>query len=253
MLNHSFQASVLVLMASTLFLRGDGPAPVATAQPKSAAIQAREMRSKLAMPGPNLEKGVDPNTKFQDAVDFFSQKAGVLILVDTAAFKADFQIDNVTEQPIWLPKLIGLRLSTMLAKLSAAVGGTYLVLPDHILITTPARANPLTWVDGDPQPTVDVEFSKAPLEEALYEISNLTGINIVLDARAAEKGKNLVTAKLHNTPVDTATRLLADMADLEALPVNGALYVTTKENAQRVRAEEKSRPKRSPVPLAQGE
>jgi hypothetical protein len=253
MFKHSFYVSALVLMSTALFLRGEEPAPTA-AQTKTTADRAQEMRWKLAKPGLNLEKGVDPNTKFQDAVDFFSEKAGVLILVDTEAFKTDLQIDNVGEQTIWLPKMSGLRLSTMLAKLTAKIGGTYLVLPEHILITTPVRANPLAWADSNfsPEPTVDVEINKWPLETALAEMSDLTGINIVLDARPGEKGRATVSAKFNNAPVGTAVRLLADMANMDAVALNGALYVTTRENAVRLREETKSMHKGT-VPVAQRE
>ena len=45
------------------------------------------------------------------------------------------------------------------------------------------------------------------------------------------------TATLTNVPIDTAVRLLADMAGLQVIQVDNVLYVTTPENATRFAAE----------------
>jgi hypothetical protein len=255
MVKNLIRASVFLIIGSSVLAQAADTAPPTAAPPPSVAVRARNMRMKLAQPVNYLEKGVDPNTKLQDVLDLIEQKSGLLILVDTEAFKTDLQIENVHEQPVTLPKMAGLRLSTVLRKLSGAVGGTYLVLPDHILITTPAHARPEGWVINSLYaPVVDVEFDKVPVQEALREMSDLTGINIVLDARAGEKARTPVTATLNNAPVNTAVQLLADMADLESVTEKGALYVTTKENAPRLRARQKAdalEPMEASIPIAQ--
>src|SRR5439155_26824057 len=73
-------------------------------------------------------------------------------------------------------------------------------------------------------------------------LADSTGINVILDARVAEKaGKTPVTATLNGIPLDTAVRLLADMADLKAVAIDNALYVTTKPNAETLQAEQEKR------------
>ena len=68
---------------------------------------------------------------------------------------------------------------------------------------------------------------------------------MVLDARTEKKVEVEVTARLRNVPAQTAVRLLADMAGLEAVWVNNVLYVTTPENAAKL---EKSKQKWAPPP-----
>jgi hypothetical protein len=74
------------------------------------------------------------------------------------------------------------------------------------------------------------------LAEALQQLATTTGYSIVVDGRAADKGKTPVSATLTNVPVDTAVRVLADMADLKPVQVDNVFYVTTPENAARFQA-----------------
>jgi type II secretory pathway component HofQ len=86
-------------------------------------------------------------------------------------------------------------------------------------------------------PLVAQQFRKVPLEKALDDLADLSGFNIVLDARAEEKGSTKVTARLTNVPIDTAVRVLADMAGLAVVRLDNVFYVTTPENAKKVAAE----------------
>src|SRR6185437_4373035 len=79
-------------------------------------------------------------------------------------------------------------------------------------------------------------LSKSPLEDAVKELAEQAEFNVVFDNRAADKAKTTVSAVFRNTPLDTALRLLADMADLRAVHLDNVLYVTTKENAAALEA-----------------
>ena len=52
-----------------------------------------------------------------------------------------------------------------------------------------------------------------------------------------EKGKFPVTASLLNVPVDSAVLILAEMAELKPVLIDRVIYVTTPENATRLRRE----------------
>jgi hypothetical protein len=85
---------------------------------------------------------------------------------------------------------------------------------------------------------VTITFEKCPLERALSELAAATGINVVLDARIPEeKSQKEVGAVLTEVPVDAATRVLANMADLTVVPIDNILYVTTRDNATVFQAE----------------
>jgi hypothetical protein len=89
-------------------------------------------------------------------------------------------------------------------------------------------------VDRSQLPLVYAIFEKRPLEDALRELSELTDVSVVLDAsRAKETARLPVTATFKNVAVDTAVRLLADLAELKMVRVDNVLYVTTAENAAR--------------------
>jgi hypothetical protein len=90
---------------------------------------------------------------------------------------------------------------------------------------------------GTKFPLVTADFAKQPLEDALKELSKVTGYNIVLDARAGDKARAQMTADLVDVPLDTAVRILADMADLKAVLLDNVLYVTAKENAENLQSE----------------
>lgn len=77
--------------------------------------------------------------------------------------------------------------------------------------------------------------------QALKELANRTGANIVLDVRTKEKGKSPINANLQQVPLETAVRMLADMADLKAIVLDNALYVTTEENAKKLVKEHRER------------
>jgi hypothetical protein len=190
----------------------------------------------------------DPKMTLQEALDFLADRYDVGFDIDETAFKAE-KLDSVLSTPIavqCLPKMANVRLERVLQKILARVpaqsGVTYLIRVDLIEITTLARARAEVYGDnynGPYLPLVQASFDRCLLSEALRELADESGVGIVLDARTSEKAKTAVTARFANTPVDRAVRLLADMADLKSVLQGNSLYVTTKENADRIRAEEK--------------
>jgi hypothetical protein len=66
-------------------------------------------------------------------------------------------------------------------------------------------------------------------------------MNVVLDPRALapDQAKLTVSGQFANVPVDTAVRVLANMADLQAVRLDNVLYVTTPKRATQLQAETK--------------
>ena len=73
-------------------------------------------------------------------------------------------------------------------------------------------------------------FEKQPLEAVLKELAWTSNSNVILDHRGVKEGETQLTADLENVPLDTAVGMLADMAGLKMVPLENALYVTSKEN-----------------------
>jgi hypothetical protein len=225
---------VLALIAPV----GAVPAPVEVEKKPAAVIgKARELREQLGKPV-NLDKGIDGNTPLKDALEFLSQQYGLTFIVNSEAFTA-IGVQQVEEQPVHLPKMVGVPISKALSMLLSQIkgdeeAGTYLIRGGEVEITTTANASPSKWTEEARRfaPTVDADFDRVPLEEALRELAARSGISIVLDIRVGENGRKPVTATLSQVPVDSAVRVVADMTDLRMTVIDNVLYVTTRENAK---------------------
>jgi hypothetical protein len=80
--------------------------------------------------------------------------------------------------------------------------------------------------------TFHVDFKDRPLTLALEEISDLTGVSIVIDARAKQKAQSPVTARFHDdVALQDAVRMLTEMAELKIVYLVTGIYITTPEHA----------------------
>jgi RNA polymerase sigma factor (sigma-70 family) len=242
--------------------------PAAPAPPVEAN-RSRQMQDLLAK-AINFEGRDDPKTTLSEILDEFATQYNITFDVNERAFESE-GLKDVLSAPLVpdgrpLPKMKGVRFSTVLTKVLSRVpsgsGATFVVRRDHIEITTQAAVREELGLHPNAvkMPLVAASFDKSPLEDALKEISTSTGFNIVLDSAKLEKSKAGVTANLNNVPVDTAVRILAEMADMRAVLLDNVLFVTSKETADRLQKEENKRkfrdeedekkpePEKKPVP-----
>src|SRR5439155_22542514 len=96
----------------------------------------REIKDKLNQP---ITIEFEPNTPLREALSHLAERYGLTILVDTEAFKTDNNQPDIENQPIKLPKLVGVSLATVLRAVLAQVNGTLLIRRDYIEVTTPIR------------------------------------------------------------------------------------------------------------------
>jgi hypothetical protein len=200
------------------------------------------LRRKLAEPI-NLEKGIGPNCTLNDALEYFSDRYDLTIVVDEEAFQA-IGVLKVGESPVQLPRMTGVPLRLALQKMLAQLkgeehAGAFLIRGDHLEITTTRHANPLHWVGAARRglPAVSCDFDREPLTEALRQLSESTGISVAVDPRALDQGRKTVSVELNDVPLDTAVGLLASMADLRAVSLDNLLYVTTRDKARELEKE----------------
>jgi hypothetical protein len=91
-------------------------------------------------------------------------------------------------------------------------------------------------------PVKQATFDKKPLHEALKDLVEGTGYNLVIDTtRLGDKARTPVTTALKDVPVDTAVRLVADLAGLRVVIIDNVAYLTTPENAKEMQAEQDQR------------
>jgi hypothetical protein len=220
----------------------------------------------------NLDKGISANTPLKDALEFLEEKFNVQFQVDSNAFCA-IGVQKVEDQPIQLPPMKNARLVAILRPLLAQIkgdvyAGGYLVRPGGVIeITTtyhvmqevlgpaiapqladhhdlgqkPASKEAITRVAVRINRLIEVDFDKRPLNEALKELAEEEGVNLVIDPRVGDKAKTPVSVTLHNAMLETAVRILAELADVKVVQVTNVLYVTTKEHAATLQAEQNKR------------
>jgi type II secretory pathway component HofQ len=82
---------------------------------------------------------------------------------------------------------------------------------------------------------VSVDLEKTPFADALKQISRQTGANLILDTRVEKDAAAKVSLQMEDVPLETAVRLLAEMAGLKPVRVGNVLFVTGKANANEMR------------------
>jgi hypothetical protein len=243
----------VVLVAAMGFLV-PGATRAADSPTAEQARRSNEVRKKLASTI-TFTGFEDPETRLGDALESLTRVHGITFSVNEQAFK-DEMIDDILNKPLGraIPRATNVSLKTVLSRILDRVATgtrpTFAVRGGTVEITTRRYASPAHWhriaaadeADFTPvqPPEVSIAFDKRELQDALQEVADATGVNVVLDARAKEKAKAAITATVNDGAVDTVVQLLADMADLQAVTVNEIIYVTTKENAKALR-EEKAR------------
>jgi hypothetical protein len=186
----------------------------------------------------------DPKTRFEEILDAFHKLWNVTFVVNEKAFEAE-AVKEVLKQEIAQPTPIppmATSLATVLRKVLARVpaesGATWMLRADHIEITTGQAQAAEVWGDynGPRLPLVNAGIERIPLDVALRDLAEQAEFSVVIDRRAAEQARMDVTAHFRNTPLDSAVRLLSDMADLRPVQLDNVLYVTTRENAAAMEA-----------------
>jgi hypothetical protein len=202
----------------------------------------------------------DPKFTFQDALEYLADRYSLSFDVDEAAFRsAGYRNTSVLSELVAktpIPRMRGVSLAIVLRKIlsrlktPAGKEATYIISRDQITITTRDK----TWSSGlgsrgPDRLLVDAVFDGHRLGKALHELAASSGVNLVIDPRVEEKAETAVSATLLNVPVDTAVRVLADMADLQPAFLDNVIYVTSKENAKRLEQGSKKREGReAPLP-----
>ncbi len=83
----------------------------------------------------------------------------------------------------------------------------------------------------------------------MRQVARDAGVNVLLDTRAEKGADAKVTLHLEDVPLETAVRLLAEMANLKPVRVGNVLFVTGKENANEMRQDPDLSQPPQPLPI----
>jgi hypothetical protein len=220
----------LLLVSATVALTGfvvvskaEGPKPPQADAANREAKSAATLAAKLALP--ITIDGVE-GVPLKEVVQFLSERFNVAILIDLPAFMKYSEIQDIENQSVKLPRMTNVRLRTALRRLLTQVDADFLQQDGAVVVVPRSRA---TSVLREP---VHATFTERPLEEALQDLAESTGVSVVVDLRVGAKAKAPVNANLVNVPMETAVRVLADMVDLKSIRMDNLLYVTTPAKAK---------------------
>jgi type II secretory pathway component GspD/PulD (secretin) len=207
-----------------------GAAPAAAAEPD---------KDKATSPAEKLRQTLDATVTLKiekqplaAALDMLKEKGGVNLVVDSLA---------IQQQLGWAPDqapspvnvdLKGVKLKSALRTVLEPYGLAYAAVGDTLIVTTEEAA-----ADRPLQQRVSFRLDKVDLAQALKQLRRETGANVTLDSRVEKEAKTTVSLDLEDVPLETAVRLLAEMAGLKPVRVGGALFVTKKETATEIRGE----------------
>jgi hypothetical protein len=161
--------------------------------------------------------------------------------VDVRAFSKDVQdvVDGLLPPPRFklqpLPPRMSVRAILQLA-VSQFDGdeATFLIRQGRVEITTRKAAALPNLL----KQTFAASFDRQPLEFVLDDLSEITGVSVVIDGRARDRSRTPVTARFRNdVPLLEALRMVTESAGLKLVEIRGstnstrALFVTTPEHA----------------------
>ena len=219
--------------------------------------------------------------KFKDAIKLLADTYELPLAIDPKlgeeAAAAGGMCDGVDDLPVKLPRLVNVRLDTVLKLVAEQVGAKFLVYPDHVKFVPLAFAayeSGVLTVNADTgeepllSPTdlirarplikrglVNATFKNKPLSEAVDEIAEATGATLAVSPLLpAAVRQSPVTVRFANTPVEAAVRTLCEMTECGMIEDANVLLVTTRERAAaRVKEDaQKLKERQPPLGFAQG-
>jgi type II secretory pathway component GspD/PulD (secretin) len=217
-----------------------GLVAVGRAQNPPAAPPAAKLRAALA----ETADVVFEDKSLVEVAEYFKNKLKAEVRYDPAVL-AGLGIDPAAIQ--YTVKLRGgkvrdgLKAALAPANLSyAVVGGSIYVGPEEHVIHQQMRQR------------VSVDGEATTLSAVLKALADETGANVVVDPRVEAKAQQAaVKLKLDDVPLETAVRLVVEVAGFATVRMNNVLFVTTEERADRLRpVADPPTPAAVPVPAA---
>lgn len=126
-----------------------------------------------------------------------------------------------------------MKLRTALRTVTSQHGLTFAVVGDHILVSSEEIVN-----HRQLRQRVSVDLDGETLAKAVKDLAQTTATNIVIDPRSQKAaGDAKLTLHLDDVPMETAIRLMAEVAGLKPVRMGNVLFLTTDERAEKLKSE----------------
>lgn len=129
-------------------------------------------------------------------------------------------------------KLKSVKLRSGLRTMLSQYHLTCAIVGDTVLITTEDMA-----MYRQLKQRVSLDLDNVALGNALKDLARETATNLLVDMKVQKESQVAVTLTLDDVPLDTAVRLLSELAGLKPVRVGNVLYVTSKANANELRSD----------------
>jgi hypothetical protein len=194
-----------------------------------------ESRPKNDSPADRVRKALDQVTD----VKIENQTLDAAINQLHEAHKINFVLDRTAVATMGIDMNGNLNLDETNVKLRTALRAllgplhlTYAIIGDSVVITTEEAA-----VSRQLRQRVSIDLDKTQLATALKQLARDTATNLLVDPRVSKEAATALTLQLDDVPLETAVRLMAEMAGLKPVRLGNVLLVTSKASAAELRAE----------------
>jgi hypothetical protein len=214
--------------------------------PKGGGVKAKKEKEK-ELTAETIRQALDRPVTFelndqplQQLVNQMAEQLKFPIVIDRTAVM-HLGIENPNESQASL-KVKDVKLRSALRTLLSQYNLSFVVVGEALLITTEEMAS-----FRQLRQRVNLDLSEVQLAKALADLGKSTGTNLVLDPRAAAKsGATPVTLKLDDVPLETAVRLMAEVAALKPVRMGNVLFVTSEDRADKLRRDADGSPNHAP-------
>jgi len=216
------------------------------ALPAAAAPLSADARGKNLSPAEKIRKELDQPL----SVEIIDQPLHLALAQLREQTKISFVLDRQTlaqmnldpEQSPVQVKFKDVKLRTVLRTMLSAHNLGYAIIGETIFVSS----DDMVMVK-QMQQRVSFDLDKIEFAAALKQLGRETATNLILDSRVAKEGAQPVSLQLDDVPLETAVRLLAEMTGLKPVRIGNVLFVTSKANAQEMRADPDLAPRANPA------
>jgi hypothetical protein len=200
------------------------PVPVQAAAPAPAA--PANAQSPLAAIRKALDEVGDMNYQarsLNDVITDLKEKSKIPVIIDNTIYQ--FGLDP--SQPMVTVNLKQVKLKDGLKKALEPLNLKFGLTAEGLFISTEEAV-----VARQLRQRVSVDCDGTEFAAAIKQLAADTGANLIVDPRLKDKAKTPVTLKLEDVPLETAVRLLAEVADLRAVRQSNVLFVTSPDKVK---------------------
>jgi hypothetical protein len=164
------------------------------------------------------------------------EKTGVPINLDQFVItNADTNINvPVGADPVQIKvKATNEKASQVLRKLLNVHYLSYVILDDGVFVSYDELAIARQYLQR-----VSVAVEDVPFKKAVRDLAKKHGINLMIDPKMMKQAETPVSVELDNASLETAIRILAEMANLKTARMGNVMFITSDERAKKIREEE---------------